>query len=305
MSKDFETRFIWHNGSFVPWQEAKVHVMTNALHYGTGVFEGIRAYWNSKQLYIFRLQDHINRFFNSIKIYNFGIDFSKEQISEGIKETLRKNELRTDVYIRPLAIKGYGPIGLDVRKLKTDVFIIAMPYGKYFEKEGIEVLVSSWRRISSQTLPVLAKVTGHYSNSVLAKLDALNKGYDDAILLNEEGKVCEGTGENIMMVKDGIIYTPPISAGILDGITRRSIIEFAPDLGLKVVEKDIDRGELYTADELFFVGTAAEITPILKVDGRQIGDGKVGPISKKLKNYFFSVTQGKVDKYLKWLEAVW
>jgi len=305
MSKSFEARFIWQNGSFVPWQEAKVHVMTNALHYGTGVFEGIRAYWNGKQLYVFRLQDHVNRFFNSIKIYGFGIDFSKDQISEGIKETLRKNELRTDVYIRPLAIKGYGPIGLDVRKLKTDVFIIAMPYGRYFEKEGIEVLVSSWRRISSQTLPVLAKVTGHYSNSVLAKLDALNKGYDDAILLNEEGKVCEGTGENIMMVKDGIIYTPPISAGILDGITRRSIIEFAPDLGLKVVEKDIDRGELYTADELFFVGTAAEITPILKVDGRQIGDGKVGPISKKLKDYFFSVTQGKVDKYLKWLEAVW
>ncbi|MGC8600068.1 MAG: branched-chain amino acid transaminase [Nitrososphaeria archaeon] len=305
MSKSFESSFIWQNGSFVPWQEAKVHVMTNALHYGTGVFEGIRAYWNGKQLYIFRLQDHVNRFFNSIKIYSFGIDFSKDQISEGIKETLRKNELRTDVYIRPLAIKGYGPIGLDVRKLKTDVFIIAMPYGRYFEKEGIEVLVSSWRRISSQTLPVLAKVTGHYSNSVLAKVDALNKGYDDAILLNEEGKVCEGTGENIMMVKDGIIYTPPISAGILDGITRRSIIEFAPDLGLKVVEKDIDRGELYTADELFFVGTAAEITPILKVDGRQIGDGKVGPISKKLKEYFFSVTQGKVDKYLKWLEAVW
>ncbi|MFP3222301.1 MAG: branched-chain amino acid transaminase [Nitrososphaeria archaeon] len=305
MSKSFETRFIWQNGSFVPWQEAKVHVMTNALHYGTGVFEGIRAYWNGKQLYVFRLQDHVNRFFNSIKIYGFGIDFSKDQISEGIKETLRKNELRTDVYIRPIAIKGYGPIGLDVRKLKTDVFIIAMPYGRYFEKEGIEVLVSSWRRISSQTLPVLAKVTGHYSNSVLAKLDALNKGYDDAILLNEEGKVCEGTGENIMMVKDGMIYTPPISAGILDGITRRSIIEFAPDLGLKVVEKDIDRGELYTADELFFVGTAAEITPILKVDGRQIGDGKVGPISKKLKDYFFSVTQGKVDKYLKWLEAVW
>ena len=305
MSKSFEARFIWQNGSFVPWQEAKVHLMTNALHYGTGVFEGIRAYWNGKQLYVFRLQDHVNRFFNSIKIYSFGIDFSKDQISEGIKETLRKNELRTDVYIRPLAIKGYGPIGLDVRKLKTDVFIIAMPYGRYFEKEGIEVLVSSWRRISSQTLPVLAKVTGHYSNSVLAKLDALNKGYDDAILLNEEGKVCEGTGENIMMVKDGIIYTPPISAGILDGITRRSIIEFAPDLGLKVVEKDIDRGELYTADELFFVGTAAEITPILKVDGRQIGDGKVGPISKKLKDYFFSVTQGKVDKYLKWLEAVW
>mgnify|MGYP001772702654 FL=1 len=305
MSKTFETNFIWHNGSIVPWQEAKVHVMTNGLHYGTGVFEGIRAYWNGKQLYVFRLQDHVNRFFNSIKIYDFGIDFTKDQISEGIKETLRKNELKTDVYIRPLAVKGYGPIGLDVRKLKTEVFIITMPYGRYFEKEGIEVLVSSWRRISSQTLPVIAKVTGHYSNSVLAKLDALNKGFDDAILLNEEGKVCEGTGENIMMVKDGVIYTPPISAGILDGITRRSIMEFAPDLGLKVVEKDIDRGELYTADELFFVGTAAEVTPILKVDGRQIGDGRVGPVSKKLKEYFFSITQGKVDKYLKWLEAVW
>ena len=305
MSKSFETNYIWHNGSLVPWEDAKVHVMTNGLHYGTGVFEGIRAYWNGKQLHVFRLQDHVNRFFNSIKIYGFGIDFTKDQISEGIKETLRKNELKTDVYIRPLAVKGYGPIGLDVRKLKTEVFIIAMPYGRYFEKEGIDVIVSSWRRISSQTLPVIAKVTGHYSNSVLVKLDALNKGFDDAILLNEEGKVCEGTGENIMMVKDGVIYTPPISAGILDGITRRSIIEFAPDLGLKVVEKDIDRGELYTADELFFVGTAAEITPILKVDGRQIGEGKVGPVSKKLKEYFFSITQGKVDKYLKWLEAVW
>lgn len=305
MSKSFETNYIWHNGSMVPWQDAKVHVMTNALHYGTGVFEGIRAYWNGSQLYVFRLKDHVNRFFNSIKIYGFGIDFSKDEISEAIKETLRKNELRTDVYIRPLAVKGYGPIGLDVRKLKTEVFIIAMPYGRYFEKEGIEVIVSSWRRISSQTLPVIAKVTGHYSNSVLVKLDALNKGYDDAILLNEEGKVCEGTGENIMMVKDGVIYTPPISAGILDGITRKSIMEFAPDLGFKVVEKDIDRGELYTADELFFVGTAAEITPILKVDGRPVGDGKVGPISKKLKEYFLSITQGKVDKYLKWLEAVW
>ncbi|MGC8569239.1 MAG: branched-chain amino acid transaminase [Nitrososphaeria archaeon] len=305
MSRSFESRFIWHNGSFVAWQDAKVHVMTNGLHYGTGVFEGIRAYWNGSQLYVFRLREHVDRFFNSLKIYGYDISFTKDQIFEAIKETLRRNELRTDVYIRPLAVKGYGPIGLDVRKLSTEVFIIAMPYGRYFEKEGIEVMVSSWRRISSQSLPVLAKVTGHYANSVLAKIDALNRGFDDAILLNEQGKVCEGTGENIMMVKDGKIYTPPISAGILDGITRRSIMEFAPDLGLEVKERDIDRAELYTADELFFVGTAAEITPILKVDGRTVGDGKVGPVARRLKEYFSSITRGSVEKYRKWLEPVW
>ncbi len=305
MSKSFESKYIWHNGTFVPWQEAKVHVMTNGLHYGTGVFEGIRAYWNGQQLYVFRLREHVDRFFNSLKIYGFDVKFTKDEIFNAVLETLRKNELRTDVYIRPLAVKGYGPIGLDVRKLSTEVFIIAMPYGKYFEKEGIEVTVSTWRRISSQTLPVLAKVTGHYANSVLAKLEALNRGFDDAILLNEEGKVCEGTGENIMIVKDGVVYTPPLSAGILDGITRRSIIEFSQDLGIKVVERDIDRSELYTADEAFFVGTAAEITPILKVDGKVVGSGKVGPVAQKLKDYFSKITQGKVEKYMKWLEPVW
>lgn len=299
------TRYIWHNGEFVAWDDAKVHVMTNALHYGTGVFEGIRAYSDSNQLYIFRLGEHIARLLNSIKLYGFGIDYGAEELSNAIKDTLRKNEFRIDLYIRPLAIKGVGPIGLDVRKLKTEVFIIAMPYGKYFEKEGIEVTVSSWRRLSGQTVPILAKVTGHYVNSVLAKLEALNRGFDDAILLNEQGRVCEGSGENLMAVKDGTIITPPLSAGILDGITRRSLMEVAGDAGFRVVERDMERSELYTADELFFVGTAAEITPIFKVDGRVIGNGKVGPVASKLKTLYTDVVKGRVEKYRKWLEPIW
>ncbi|MGC8661351.1 MAG: branched-chain amino acid transaminase [Nitrososphaeria archaeon] len=298
-------RYIWHNGEFVAWDDAKVHVMTNALHYGTGVFEGIRAYSDNNQLYVFRLKEHIARLLNSVKLYGFGIDYGSEELSKAIKDTLRKNEFRVDLYIRPLAIKGVGPIGLDIRKLKTEVFIIAMPYGKYFEKEGIEVTVSSWRRLSGQTVPILAKVTGHYVNSVLAKLEALNRGFDDAILLNEQGRVCEGSGENLMAVKDGTIITPPLSAGILDGITRRSLMEVAGDAGFRVVERDMERSELYTADELFFVGTAAEITPIFKVDGRTVGSGSVGPVASKLKTLFTDVVKGKVDKYRKWLESVW
>lgn len=305
MSGNMGARYVWHNGEFVAWDDARVHIMTNALHYGTGVFEGIRAYSEGGQLYVFRLREHVTRFLNSIKLYGFGIDYGSEELMSAIKETLKKNEFRVDLYIRPLAIKGYGPIGLDIRKLRTEVFVIAMPYGKYFEKEGIEVTVSSWRRLSGQTVPILAKVTGHYVNSVLAKLEALNRGFDDAILLNEQGRVCEGTGENIMIVKEGTIITPPLSAGILDGITRKSLIEVASDAGIKIIERDIERSELYTADELFFVGTAAEITPILRVDGRTIGNGKVGPVAIKLRSLFIDIVKGRVDKYRKWLEPVW
>ncbi len=305
MSVNLGARYVWHNGEFIAWDDARVHVMTNALHYGTGVFEGIRAYWNGDQLYVFRLREHVARLMNSVKLYGFGIEYAADELIAAIKETLKKNEFRTDLYIRPLVIKGVGPIGLDIRKLKTEVYIIAIPYGKYFEKEGIEVMVSSWRRLSGQTVPILAKVTGHYTNSVLAKLEALNRGFDDAILLNEQGKVCEGSGENIMAVKDGIIITPSISSGILDGITRKSLIEVAADAGLRVVEREMERSELYVADELFFVGTAAEITPILKVDGRTIGDGSVGPVTRKLKAMFTDVVKGKVEKYRKWLEPVW
>ncbi|MEM0096963.1 MAG: branched-chain amino acid transaminase [Conexivisphaerales archaeon] len=300
-----KARYIWNNGEFIPWDDAKVHVMTNALHYGTGVFEGIRGYFDNNQLYIFRLKEHVARLLNSVKMYGFGIDYSEEELSRAIIETLRKNEFRVDLYIRPLAIKGVGPIGLDIRKLKTEVFIIAMPYGKYFEKEGIEVTVSSWKRLSGQTVPILAKVTGHYVNSVLAKLEALNRGFDDAILLNEQGRVCEGSGENIMAVKDDTIITPPLSAGILDGITRRSLMEIAGDAGFSIVERDMERSELYTVNELFFVGTAAEITPIFKVDGRVVGSGDIGPVTLKLKKLFTDVVKGRIDKYKKWLKPVW
>jgi len=305
MSQSFETDLIWIDGELVPWKEAKVHVMTNALHYGTGAFEGIRAYWNEPQLYIFRLTKHIQRLLNSEKIYGFNSALGPEGLRSAIIETVKANSIRSDVYIRPLVITGYGPVGLDIRKLRASTVIIVVRLGRYFEKAGISVGVSSWRRLSIQSNPITAKVTGHYTNSVMAKIEALNGGYDDAILLNDRGEVCEGSGENIFMVKDGELATPPISSGTLDGITRASIIRMARDMGLQVRERGIERSELYSADELFFVGTAAEVTPIFEVDRRKVGGGTEGPITKRIKDRFGLIVRGRVKEYMDWLEPVY
>ena len=305
MSQSFETDLIWIDGELVPWKDAKVHVMTKALHYGTGAFEGIRAYWNEPQLYIFRLTKHIQRLINSEKIYGFNSPLSLEELRSAVIETVKANSIRSDVYIRPLVITGYGPVGLDIRNLKASTIIIIVRMGRYFEKAGISVVVSSWRRLSIQSNPITAKVTGHYTNSVIAKNEALNGGYDDAILLNDRGEVCEGSGENIFMVRDGELATPPISSGTLDGITRSSIIKVARDMGFNVSERSIERSELYSAEELFFVGTAAEVTPIFEVDRRKVGGGTVGPITERMKSKFGLIVRGMDNKYIDWLEPVY
>lgn len=305
MKKGFETKYVWMNGRFVPWDEAKVHVLTHALHYGTGVFEGIRAYWNGSQLYVFRLREHMQRLLNSAKIYGFDPKYSLEEWEKAVLETLRANEIRCNAYIRPLLFVGYGPIGLNLRGHEMEALILTIPFEKYFEKPGVDVMISSWRRISEMTNPPSAKVCGHYTNSVLAKMEAINNGYDEAILLDINGKVSEGSGENLFIVRNGIIITPPISADILEGITRQCIITLAKDMGYDVVERDISRTELYLADEAFFSGTAAEVTPILSVDRRPVGDGKIGPVTKALKEKYERVVRGEEPKYKGWLTPVY
>ncbi|MBS7609703.1 branched-chain amino acid transaminase [Candidatus Bathyarchaeota archaeon] len=300
------TKFIWMNGRFIEWDEAKVHVLTHALNYGTGVFEGIRGYAGDGNLYVFRLHDHLNRLMRSAKTYFMEIPYKVEDLEKAILELLRRNELRVTCYIRPLAYRSYGFIGLDPSRSEVHVAIAAFPFGKYLDPtKGVSCCISSWRRIAIDALPPDAKACGNYVNSALAKMEALKNGYDEAIFLDSHGYVCEGTGENIFIVRDGIIATPPLSAGILEGITRDSVIKIAGDMGLKVEERIITRNELYVCDEAFFTGTAAEITPIVKIDGRIVGDGSIGPITRRLQEAFFSIVEGRNDRYKHWLTAVY
>ncbi len=305
MKRGFETKYVWMNGRLIRWSDAKVHVLTHALHYGTGVFEGIRAYWNGSQLYVFRLKEHLQRLLNSAKIYGFDAKYNLEGWEKAVLEALRANELKCNTYIRPLLFVGYGPIGLNITGRGMEALVLTIPFEKYFEKPGVDVMVSTWRRISDMTNPPGAKVCGHYTNSVLAKMEAINNGYDEAILLDISGKVSEGSGENLFIVKEGVIYTPPVSAGILEGITRRTVITLARDVGYEVVERDISRTELYIADEAFFSGTAAEVTPILSIDRKPIGDGKIGPVTKTLKEKYEKVVKGDEPKYKEWLTPVY
>jgi branched-chain amino acid aminotransferase len=305
MVENFGAKYVWMDDKLVEWERAQVHVLTHALHYGTGVFEGIRGYWNGSQLYIFRLEDHVKRLLNSAKIYGFDPKYGIEGWSKAIIETVKANELRCNVYIRPLLIVGYGFIGLSLKGHETQAIVIALPFEKYFEKPGVDVMVSTWRRISEMSNPPTAKVTGHYTNSVMAKMEALRNGYDEAILLDLEGHVSEGSGENIFLIRNGVVYTPPLSSGILEGITRDSVIKIAEDMGYQVVEREISRTELYLADEAFFSGTAAEITAILSVDRKPIGDGKIGPITRSLKEKYERVVKGLEPKYKGWLTPVY
>lgn len=305
MRKGFETEYVWMDGKLVKWNEAKVHVLTHALHYGTGVFEGIRGYWNGSQMYIFRLQDHVKRLINSAKVYGFDPVYDSDGWSRAILETIKANNLKCNVYIRPLLIVGYGFIGLSLKDHEMQAIVITLPFEKYFEKPGVHAMISTWRRISEMSNPPSAKVTGHYTNSVLAKMEALNNGFDEAIFLDINGQVSEGSGENIFIVKNGVIYTPPPSCGILEGITRDTVIKIARELGYRVVEKEITRTELYLADEAFFTGTAAEVTPILSVDRRLIGNGEIGPITKALKEKYERIVKGQEPKYMHWLTPVY
>ena len=302
-----EVEKIWMDGELVPWAEAKIHVLTHALHYGSGVFEGIRAYETKRGPAVWHLDEHLKRMERSAKLYHMNIPFSHAELVEAVKDTIRANEVPA-CYIRPLAFRGYGEMGVNPLNAPVQVIIAVWPWGAYLGANALEIgvraKISSWRRNPQNALPAAAKASGQYINGVLAKVEAVTSSYDEGIMLSEEGFITDGTGENIFVVRDGVLFTPPISAGCLDGITRTSVMTMARDLGYEVREMDLVRTDLYNADEAFFTGTAAEITPIREVDDRVVGEGRRGAVTEKLQGVFFSATRGEEPRYADWLAYV-
>jgi branched-chain amino acid aminotransferase len=296
---------IWHNGEFVPWEDAKTHVLSHALHYGTGVFEGIRCYETERGPAVFRHHDHLDRLQKSAGLFYLDLPYTAEELRLATHELIQRNELGS-CYIRPLAFRGYGNLGLYATDAPVDVIIAAFPWGVYLGEDGarhgIRAKVSSWRRISAAGLIPHAKASGQYLNSILAKTESEKAGYEEAILLDERGFVCEGSGENIFVVRDGQIVTPPHVAGILDGINRKSVIQIAGDLGYAVVERDIARAELYLAEEVFLTGTAAELVPVREIDDHPLGEP--GEITRHLQAKFQDALYGRAEEYLEWLDFV-
>ncbi len=296
--------YVWMDGNFVKWQDAKVHVMTRALHYGAGVFEGIRAYPSNGGLGVFRLQDHVTRLLKSANVYRLKCRFTVDELCIATLELLRKNKIDSSAYIRPILFSSDLAVNLDTLDGSSSIAICTFPMERLFEKSGLNVCVSSWRRIDDSSTPPLAKACGNYINSILAKIDASANGFDDAILLDRNGMVSEGTGENIFMVKSGKLVTPSLTCSILPGITRDTVMVVASDLRIGVEERAISRAELYMSDEVFFTGSAAEIEPILSIDKRTISDGKVGPITAKLVDIYRKIVRGKEPRYLHWISKV-
>ena len=299
---------IWMDGEFVEWDAAQVHVLTHSLHYGTAVFEGARCYTTTDGPAIFRWEEHLDRLFDSAKVLDHDIQPSKAEITDATEELIRRQNLDS-CYIRPLVYYGYDSLGVSPTECPTRTMVACWPWGAYLGEEaieeGVDVMVSSWRKHSSSQIPTNVKATGAYINSMLAGEEARRNGYVEAIVLNNEGKVAEGPGENIFMVNDGEIYTTGLSESILDGITRNSVIELARDLGYTVYdEAAISRGQLYTADELFFTGTAAEVTPIRTVDDYAIGNGSRGPITEDIQQRFFDLVEGNIPEYEHWFHYV-
>jgi branched-chain amino acid aminotransferase len=298
---------IWLNGELVAWEDAKVHVLTHGLHYGTGVFEGERAYATAQGPAIFRHQDHLARLLASAKLYYMPVAYTLEQLRSATHELIAANGL-SECYIRPIIFRGYGQMGLNPLDCEVSVSIAAWPWGAYLGEqaavEGVRAKVASWRRISSDSLIPHAKASGQYLNSVLAKIEATKAGYQESILLDSRGFVSEGTGENIFVVRDGRILTPPQTAGILDGISRKSILTIAGDLGYEVVERDVARAELYLADEVFLSGTAAELVPVCEIDDQIVGAGTRGPVTAAVQSVFLDALHGRDARYSEWLDVV-
>ena len=299
-----ESGKIWFNGNFVDWKEANLHVLSHVVHYGTSVFEGIRCYNTEKGPAIFRLREHVQRLINSGKIYRMDIPYDVDELSDAIIETIKANDLK-ECYIRPVAFRGYKELGVFPLNCPLETVIAVWGWGQYLGEEaleqGVDVGVSTWRRMAPDTMPNMAKAGSNYMNSQLAKVESVMNGYDEAIMLDYQGLVGEGSGENVFVVKDGIIYTPPISSSLLGGITRDSIIQMARDMGLEVSEQQMPREMLYIADEAFLTGTAAEVTPIRSIDKITIGAGKRGEITKKLQDKFFEVVNGRCEDEHGWL----
>ncbi len=296
---------IWKNGEFVDWDDAKVHVLSHGLHYGTGVFEGIRAYDTEHGTAIFRMREHLERLEKSAQLYFMELPYGLDALREATHELIRRNRLRS-CYIRPLAFRGYGEMGLYAQSAPIDVMIAVWSWGAYLGEEGkrsgIRAKVSSWRALSAESLIPHAKASGQYLNSILAKTESAKAGYDEAILLDDTGNVSEGSGENIFVVRDGKLITPGHTSAILDGITRRSVIQIAGDLGYPVEERDVARAELYLADEVFFTGTAAELVPVREIDDHPLG--APGEITRHVQDKFEDALHGRADEYREWLDVI-
>lgn len=300
------SKYVWFDGKFVTLDKANVPITTHAIHYGTSVFEGIRAYWNGKNLYVFRLDEHIKRFRRSGQFYNISLNFSDKIISNAVIGICKKNKIKKSCYIRPFYFIGDYGINLHVtEKAPTNVAIFTFPFGNLFDKNGITAGVVSWRKFSDMSTPPQAKMGGNYLNSIIATQEAKRSGFDEAILLDHNGNVSEAPGENIFIVREGQLITPPLSSSALNGITRDAVIKIARDLDIDVTETEIARSELTVSDEIFLTGTAAEITPIIAMDGKKIGNGKPGDITKKMMDKYTDIVMNKNQDYSHWLTAVY
>ena len=301
-------QYAYFQKKFMPLSEAKISIMTNFIHYGTGVFEGIRGNWNEdrKQIYIFRLQEHYERLLNGSKMLNMAIPYSVEELCKLTVELVARSGIKENSYIRPVVYKSSEQMGVRLHNLDADFFALVIPWGRYLEAEKCSVGVSSWRRPGGNFSAPQAKITGGYINGAFAKTEAHDNGFDEAIVLNEWGRVAEGSGENIFLIMNGNLVTPAVSENILVGITRNTVIELAEsEFGIKTIERPIDRAELYMAQEAFFTGTAAHVSPIGMIDRKPVGNGEVGPITKKLQTLYHEVIEGRVPKYMHWCTPVY
>src|SRR5690242_1233201 len=298
--------FIWFDGRFVKWEEATIPVMSHVLHYGTSVFEGIRAYFAKNNLYIFRLRDHMERLHRSARVYSFALNYSAKELCDATIDLLKRINIKESCYIRPLTFVGMHGIDLNItRDSPTHTVIIIFPFAKYFKGEGIKACVSSWRRIDDTSTPPMAKAAGNYLNSILATQESRNNGYNESILLDTEGNVSEAAGENIFIVRNKKIYTPFTAFSVLEGITRDSAMTIARNMGYELAERPIVRTELYMADEVFLTGTAAEIIAVTNIDGLQIGDGREGPVTRSIREMYTKIVSAEIKDYLGWLTPVW
>ena len=300
------SKFVWFDGKFVPTEKAQVPITTHAIHYGTSIFEGIRAYWNGKNLHVFRLNEHVKRFRKSGQFYNISLNFTDKEITNAIIGICKKNKLEKSCYIRPFYFVGNYGISLHVtEKAPTNVAIFTFPFGDLFNKNGISAGIVSWRKFSDMSTPPQAKMGGNYLNSIIATQEAKRNGVDEAILLDHNGNVSEAPGENIFIVREGQMATPSLASSALDGITRDTVIKIAKDLDIDILERDITRSELAISDEIFLTGTAAEITPIISLDGKKVSNGKPGDITRKMMEEYTDIVMNKNDDYSHWLTAVY
>lgn len=301
-------RYAFFGGKIVPLEEAKISVMTSAFNYGTGIFEGIRAFWNQEQeqLFVFRLREHFERFLVNCRFLLIEIPYAVDDLSEATLQLLRREGFRSDSYVRPLAYKSTLGVGVRLHDLESDCAIFAIPMGEYIDTpDGARLMVSSWRRLDDNAFPPRGKITGAYVNSALAKTEAFLNGFDDALMVCDDGHVSEASAANVFIVRDGVLLTPPVTDGILEGITRKTIFEFAEDLGIETLERPIDRSELYIAEEAFLCGTGVNVVPVVEVDHRRIGSGKPGPISTKVRSLYYASVKGEDPRYRGWCTAVY